>query len=668
MTNPPTNPPGKPWPLWIKIALAEVIIFSGLFALAPWFKSKMVLEAQKESERTAEIKSRLQAKQEKDTQRLKQQVLAKNDLEKLKKDRVEQAEKKMRKMVKKLAEQHQDLKKEREKREQVFKARKKEDVLQRKAQEFKRYIDQLKHQAGVLQRDAKDKKKQDDITKNVDQLNELNNKLASGNLLAMEDLQKSAEDLAKKLSDLRALQEAAKNQPQTKEQVGEPGHTAWMQERLKEFQETLPPMASLNSDNLNDTSSLTPPEQFPSSDLSKMNLQELYNEANKIETSMTKDYQAATSLDLATREGTTLPEALAKAPMPMPMPNRPQQDFVAMSQGLQTANDVNQFGQKLNAAESQVNAMNSAASTMLQQMQGGGGQSLAQALKNAQTQNQLQAAVRQGTQGKGNSLNLSAMMRQAAGAPTGMGQGSAMGEGIGTPSTQKSSASISMGGGKGGTGKGQGGGEGSGGDGRNKGEGGASMSSKSVAEVDRVKVDTKKVEAQALPGRKFSQKSSRAGWLYLDTWYMIGPWENKGKIDYNTTHPPEFEIDLGKIYADGKKDKSGLPRELKWNFTQSSAIKIVPPVEESNSTYYAWTEVYFDEGQDMRIAIASDDAAKVWINDLLVWEDQGQSAWSLDEGFRQVYFKSGYNKILVRIENGPVLCTFSVVVCPLDLK
>ena len=66
--------------------------------------------------------------------------------------------------------------------------------------------------------------------------------------------------------------------------------------------------------------------------------------------------------------------------------------------------------------------------------------------------------------------------------------------------------------------------------------------------------------------------------------------------------------------------------------------------------------------------IASDDAAKVWINDLLVWQDDEESGWQLDEGFRKVVFRKGFNKILVRIENGPVVCYYSVLVCPPDLQ
>jgi hypothetical protein len=180
-----------------------------------------------------------------------------------------------------------------------------------------------------------------------------------------------------------------------------------------------------------------------------------------------------------------------------------------------------------------------------------------------------------------------------------------------------------------------------------------------------IKIPEEMVKAKALPGRKFEKKSSRQGWLYLDTWYTIGPWENAGKLDYSKTHQPELEVDLEAVYRDGKMNsQTQKPRELKWKFVQSNQMKIKMPDEQPNSTYYCSTEVYFEEATEMLVAIASDDAARLWVNEKLVWEDRGWSAWDLSEGFRSILFKKGFNDVLVRLENFPVLCEFSVLLCP----
>lgn len=177
----------------------------------------------------------------------------------------------------------------------------------------------------------------------------------------------------------------------------------------------------------------------------------------------------------------------------------------------------------------------------------------------------------------------------------------------------------------------------------------------------KLDLDGNRIRAQALPGRKFSRDSARTGWLFIDSWYLIGPFENRGKIDFNVRHPPETVIDFDAEYV-GKQG-----RNLGWKYLQSNVMRINPPDEQSNSTYYAFTEVWFEEETDMLLAVASDDAAKVWINDIVVWQDTGLSAWQLDEGFRKVRFKKGFNPILLRVENGPVVCYFSILLCPSDL-
>jgi len=169
-----------------------------------------------------------------------------------------------------------------------------------------------------------------------------------------------------------------------------------------------------------------------------------------------------------------------------------------------------------------------------------------------------------------------------------------------------------------------------------------------------------KVLKEALPGRKFSRTSKRTGWLYIDTWYVIGPWENKGRLNFEQTFPPETLVDLDAEYI-GKKDS-----KLNWKFHQSDNIRIKPPDEREQSTYYGYTEVYFDEETVMLVAVASDDVAKVWLNGLVIWQDSGLSQWRLDEGFRNVIFKKGFNTILLRVDNGPITCTYSLLLCPPD--
>ena len=116
-----------------------------------------------------------------------------------------------------------------------------------------------------------------------------------------------------------------------------------------------------------------------------------------------------------------------------------------------------------------------------------------------------------------------------------------------------------------------------------EGEGGRHM-----AKVDPVRgvwLPREQILAQALPARHFSSSAKRTGWLYLDTWYMIGPWENDGAVTYDRRHPPETGIDFDAVYLDGKGGQ-----ELSWQFLQSNNIRVIPPQSQRDATYYFYTE------------------------------------------------------------------------------
>ena len=183
-------------------------------------------------------------------------------------------------------------------------------------------------------------------------------------------------------------------------------------------------------------------------------------------------------------------------------------------------------------------------------------------------------------------------------------------------------------------------------------------------------INTRQIIAESLPGRKFTDDSARKGWVYIDTWYVIGPWKkpNNASTSFDDKKfPPETLVDFDAEYPGQAHPLTKEPLSLKWRFVQSNRIRINPPDETTNSTYYAYTEVYSDRPREVLLAVGTDDYAKVWINDLVVWKEEGLSSWQLDQGFRKVLLKEGYNKILVRLESGPGVAYFSLVLCPVDL-
>jgi len=162
----------------------------------------------------------------------------------------------------------------------------------------------------------------------------------------------------------------------------------------------------------------------------------------------------------------------------------------------------------------------------------------------------------------------------------------------------------------------------------------------------------------SLPGRKVHAGGQGTGtkWMFIDTWYIIGPFPNPARRNIDTKFPPDSVIDLDAAYP-GKAGKF-----VRWQFKQSSTVQIIPPDQEAYAIYYAYTTLWMDEARDMWIAVGSDDFSKIWINDMLVWASgMQQKPWSASEGYRKVHFKKGLNRILDRVENGQAGCRFSLM-------
>ena len=261
----------------------------------------------------------------------------------------------------------------------------------------------------------------------------------------------------------------------------------------------------------------------------------------------------------------------------------------------------------------------------------------------------------------------------------------ALSKGLSFPEVYSSLKQVGKPGGGFGIGNGQpGGGEGSGNGNGFGGMGEAAQGSGNRRPMNAYagpRLNQEMVKAQALPGRRFSKSADRKGWLYINTWYMIGPWESFGREDFSIVHPPEISVDFDAVYTDGQVgtgvmetdshpikvigEEVYLDGTLRWKFMQSESMHNTVPVTTGHSTYYAYTELYFDEATTMLVAIGTDDSGRVWINGKDVWRDYGTSWYNIDEHIAPFQFRQGWNRILVRLENGGGgACGFSFLIIP----
>jgi hypothetical protein len=167
-------------------------------------------------------------------------------------------------------------------------------------------------------------------------------------------------------------------------------------------------------------------------------------------------------------------------------------------------------------------------------------------------------------------------------------------------------------------------------------------------------------------GRVLGAGGEYANRVYLNTWYLIGPFpgrHNEGLFD-NPSYPPEKAVLLDAVYFG--KDK----RLLKWRYVSAENYPLVPPDLAEDSVYYGYTEVFVDQACDLWAWIGVDDDAQIYLNERLVWEGGNVNKGSYfhavfntsntylrdynrTEGKRLLHFNKGRNRIFFKMSNGP---------------
>lgn len=175
--------------------------------------------------------------------------------------------------------------------------------------------------------------------------------------------------------------------------------------------------------------------------------------------------------------------------------------------------------------------------------------------------------------------------------------------------------------------------------------------------------EAKEGTIKALPGRKLVEKGTGGEWMYIDTWYIIGPFENPNRASLNKAFLPESLVDLDAEYT-GKNDQ-----KITWKYWRVNKPRINPPKPGSYEVYYGYTELYCDKERAVWVALGSDDQGKLWINEELVWVSPSEpKAFKEDEQFQLVKLRQGVNRLLFRLENAGGLMGFSMMINTMPME
>jgi hypothetical protein len=175
-------------------------------------------------------------------------------------------------------------------------------------------------------------------------------------------------------------------------------------------------------------------------------------------------------------------------------------------------------------------------------------------------------------------------------------------------------------------------------------------------------------------GRTIGPHGVYADRVYLDSWYVIGPFEGRGAQSMQLRYPPEDGVDLEASYR-------GLEgRLLGWAYASRGFYPFVPPDRAENAVYYAYTELRVAQPLDLWMSFAADDDLKVWLNGQPVWHSEpADKPWyrmpfyfaheqaasmALAEGSRRVRLEPGVHRMLVKLYNRHNYAFFSIVLSP----
>lgn len=173
-------------------------------------------------------------------------------------------------------------------------------------------------------------------------------------------------------------------------------------------------------------------------------------------------------------------------------------------------------------------------------------------------------------------------------------------------------------------------------------------------------------------GRRLGEGGAFATRVLLDRWWWVGPFDGPSLSALVKPYPPELAVDLHAVYEG--KDR----RLLQWQMLSAPPYPLVPNPRHAHAVYYASTEIYSERAQTVWLEIGTDDDARLWLNDELVWEGEPthdkpwyrRPYYALHERLAQrnlvearvpVRLRAGRNTVLLKLYNGIDLTFFSVV-------
>jgi hypothetical protein len=135
---------------------------------------------------------------------------------------------------------------------------------------------------------------------------------------------------------------------------------------------------------------------------------------------------------------------------------------------------------------------------------------------------------------------------------------------------------------------------------------------------------------------------------FLSRWSLIGPFNNKDRVGFGTTYPPEEKIELAAQYP-------GQLGEVKWQPLSTEDDYGIVDVAKQISPYkgavmYATTEYHSNDERNVELRLGTPNAWILWVNGKKVFDrEEYHRGTRLDQYRVPVKLKPGRNTILLKL-------------------
>jgi hypothetical protein len=144
---------------------------------------------------------------------------------------------------------------------------------------------------------------------------------------------------------------------------------------------------------------------------------------------------------------------------------------------------------------------------------------------------------------------------------------------------------------------------------------------------------------------------------FLRDWYVIGPFDARGRKGFKSVYPPEEKVDLAASYE-------GQSKTVSWKRYHSpespggqhvALVNLRVPLGDAvDAVAYAYAAFVSEEEQEVEFRGAADDNLTVWVNGVRAFGfEEYRNGVRLDRHRFRVRLRKGVNTVLVKICQAP---------------